>query len=216
MTKPLTSLTSVAANFFFASRKAGVAKHSRGPVNMERLFKALLLACPIAGVMSIGSIYDIANYYSVAVDRPPLVAFISSRFTRRNVEIRKLACWGLGLAFIYFSMGHVVQTNGMVEMLPQWVPMRLPLVYVTGVLEVAIAIALFIPAYQSIASKLAIVVFVAFFPANIYAALNGVGLGGHQWGPVYLLIRGPLQIVLIAWAYWLCLGPHNKSAPAHG
>ena len=147
---------------------------------------------------------------------PLLVAFISSRFTRRNVEIRKLACWGLGLAFIYFSMGHVVQTNGMVEMLPQWVPMRLPLVYVTGVLEVAIAIALFIPAYQSIASKLAIVVFVAFFPANIYAALNGVGLGGHQWGPVYLLIRGPLQIVLIAWAYWLCLGPHNKSAPAHG
>lgn len=147
---------------------------------------------------------------------PLLVAFIASRFTGRNVKTRKLACWGLGLAFIYFSMGHFVQTNGMVEMLPQWVPMRLPLVYVTGVLEVAIAIALFIPAYQSIASQLAIAVFVAFFPANIYAALNGVGLGGHQWGPVYLLIRGPLQIVLIAWAYWLCLGPHNKSVPAHG
>ena len=75
MTKPLISLTSVAANFFFALRKAGVAKHSRGPVNTERLFKALLLAGPIAGVMSIGSIYDIANYYSVAVDRPPTCGF---------------------------------------------------------------------------------------------------------------------------------------------
>src|SRR5690625_2129915 len=124
---------------------------------------------------------------------PLLVAFISSRFTRRNVEIRKLACWGLGLAFIYFSMGHVVQTNGMVEMLPQWVPMRLPLVYVTGVLEVAIAIALFIPAYQSIASKLAIVVFVAFFQANLQRAWTGVGREGHKGDPLNRLFGGQIE-----------------------
>lgn len=88
--------------------------------------------------------------------------------------------------------------------------MRLQLVYVTGVLELAIGVALFVPRYQAIAAKLAIVVFVVFFPANIYAALNSIGLGGHQWGPLYLLIRGPLQIILIAWAYYLCLGSHSK------
>jgi len=99
----------------------------------------------------------------------------------------------------------------MVEMLPPWVPFRLALVYLTGLLELLIGIGLFLPRYQVFAGKVAIVVFVVFFPANVYAALNGIGLGGHQWGPIYLLIRGPLQIILIAWAYFLCVKGHNKS-----
>jgi uncharacterized membrane protein len=108
-------------------------------------------------------------------------------------------------------MGHFVKTEGMVEMLPPWVPFRLALVYLTGLIELFIGIALFIPRYQPLAAKLAIVVLVIFFPANIYAALNGIGLGGHQWGAVYLLIRGPLQVMLIAWAYFLCGKGHNNS-----
>lgn len=136
---------------------------------------------------------------------PLSVAFIISRFTGINLDIRKLACWGLGITFIYFCIGHFVKTDGMAEMLPEWVPLRLQLIYVTGLIELAIAVALFIPKYQKIASKIAILVFIVFFPANVYAALNGVGLGGHQWGAEYLLIRAPLQVILIAWAYYLCV-----------
>lgn len=142
---------------------------------------------------------------------PLLAAFIISKLTRRKLDTRKFSCWGLGVAFIYFFIGHFLQAVGMVEMLPEWVPMRVQLVYVTGLFELAIGIAFFIPKYQAIAVKLAIVVFVVFFPANIYAALNSVGPGGHQWGPVYLFIRAPLQVILIAWAYYMCLGGRNKS-----
>jgi len=141
---------------------------------------------------------------------PLSIALVYSKFSGRPLNVTKYACWGLGIAFIFFFVGHIVKTEGMVEMLPPWVSFRLTLVYLTGLLELLIAIALFIPRYQPTASKLAIVVFVIFFPANIYAALNGIGLGGHQWGPVYLLIRGPLQIILIAWAYFLCVKVHNK------
>ena len=42
---------------------------------------------------------------------------------------------------------------------------------------------------------------VAFFPANIYAALNHVPMGGHAWGPVYLLVRAPVQLIILAWTY---------------
>jgi uncharacterized membrane protein len=42
---------------------------------------------------------------------------------------------------------------------------------------------------------------VVFFPANIYAAIKGNGLGEHQWRLIYLLIREPLQQILIVWAY---------------
>ena len=97
----------------------------------------------------------------------------------------------------------------MLEMLPSWVPWRVQLIYLTGVFEVMIGVALFNPRYQRIAAKLAILVLVGFFPVNVYAALHGVGMGGHQWGPVYLLIRTPLQILLIGWAYFLCVKTHR-------
>jgi len=142
---------------------------------------------------------------------PLALAFIFSKLTRSSLNVTRYACWGLGIAFIFFSIGHVVKAEGMVDMLPPWVPFRLTLVYLTGVLELLVAVGLFLPKYQTYAAKVSIVIFVVFFPANIYAALNGIGLGGHQWGSVYLLIRGPLQITLIAWAYFLCVKSHDES-----
>ncbi len=133
------------------------------------------------------------------------MAFAYSKFMKVPVDTNKYACWGLGLAFIFFFIGHIVKTDGMVEMLPSWVPFKVALIYFTGALELMVGIALFMPKFQRSAAKLGILVFVLFFPANVYAALNGVGLGGHQWGAVYLLIRTPLQIILILWAYFLCV-----------
>jgi len=128
-----------------------------------------------------------------------------SKLSGRPLNIHASACWGLGVAFIFFSIGHVVEAQGMVEMLPPWVPLRLELVYITGVVELTVGLALFLPAFQVQAANMAIIIFIVFFPANVYAAMHSVGLGGHQWGPVYLLIRAPLQMILIAWAYYLCV-----------
>jgi len=142
---------------------------------------------------------------------PLAVAFALANFKISALDLKKYSCWGLGCAFVFFFIGHIVQAEGMVTMLPPWVPYRLALVYLTGLLELLIAIALFIPKWQTRAATTAVVVLVVFFPANIYAAFNSVGLGGHQWGPSYLLIRAPLQIILIGWAYFLCI--QTKSIP---
>ena len=136
---------------------------------------------------------------------PLAIAYAYSKMHSTELDITKYASWGLGIAFLFFFIGHIVKAQAMVEMLPPWVPYRLTLIYATGLLELVIGAALFIPRYQRIAAQLAIVIFIVFFPANIYAALNSLGLGGHQWGAVYLLIRGPLQLILIAWAYFLCI-----------
>ena len=146
----------------------------------------------------------------ILLTSPLIVAFFISKVRGSELDVGKFACWGLGIAFVFFSIGHVVKADGMLQMLPSWIPFRLPVIYLTGLLEVIIGVALFIPKHQANASKAAIVVFVIFFPANIYAALNATGLGGHQLGPVYLLIRLPLQLILIAWAYFLCVKSHNK------
>jgi len=136
---------------------------------------------------------------------PLAIAYAYSNINSTELNITKYASWGLGIAFLFFFIGHIVKAHAMVEMLPPWIPFRLTIIYATGLLELVIGIALFIPKYQFNAAKLAIAVFIIFFPANIYAALNSIGLGGHQWGAVYLAIRGPLQMILIAWAYFLCI-----------
>ncbi len=144
---------------------------------------------------------------------PLLLALLISGVRNTALNRRRYACWGLGLTFIFFFIGHMMKTQGMVEMLPPWMPLRIELIYITGVLELAIGIALFIPRFQRRAAQLSIVVFVVFFPANIYAATSSIGLGGHQCGPVYLWIRAPLQILLIVWAYVFCL---DKPIPDWG
>ncbi|WP_230851951.1 DoxX family protein [Pseudoalteromonas luteoviolacea] len=140
---------------------------------------------------------------------PLVIHYVISHLKSTSPNVQKFACWGLGLAYLFFFIGHFVKTQGMVEMLPAWIPYRLALVYLTGILELVVGIALFIPKYQVRAAKAAIAMFVLFFPANVYAAINSIGLGGHQWGPIYLLIRGPLQLILISWAYFLCIRQHT-------
>ncbi len=109
---------------------------------------------------------------------------------------------GLSLAFMFFGVGHFARTEPMSEMLPPWVPYRVALVYLTGLLEWILAVALLIPRFRRLAGWACIAVLVLFLPVNIYAALNKVGMGGHLWGPVYLFVRVPLQFVLVGWAYW--------------
>lgn len=117
------------------------------------------------------------------------------------------AAWGLGLLFLFTASGHFVQTQPMVQMLPAWVPAREALVYATGVLEIAIAVGFFVPRWRRAAGWAAVAVLVAFFPANIYAAFQHVPMGGHAWGPAYLLIRAPLQLVILWWTRRFVLRP---------
>jgi uncharacterized membrane protein len=114
---------------------------------------------------------------------------------------RSAGAIGLGLLFVFTGSGHFLQTEPMVQMLPPWVPARLTLVQLTGVLEFVIALGFFIPATRRLAGWTAAAVLVLFFPANIYAALNFVPMGGHAWGPVYLLVRAPLQLAILLWIY---------------
>ena len=52
---------------------------------------------------------------------------------------------GIALAYAFFGIGHFVQTDAMVEMMPSFVPLKRPLVLATGVLELAVAGALLHP-----------------------------------------------------------------------
>lgn len=128
-----------------------------------------------------------------------LVRFLSPKGWA--IDLRGAAAWGAAALFVFTGIGHFVQTAQLTWMLPEWIPQRVLLVYVTGVLEFAIAGGLLVRRTRWAAGVAAIIVLVGFFPANVFAAFKQIPMSGNEWGPIYLLVRGPMQAVIIGWIY---------------
>jgi uncharacterized membrane protein len=69
------------------------------------------------------------------------------------------------------------------------------IVTLTGILEIAGAIGLLIPATVRLAAIGLTLLLIAMFPANIRAARQNIEIGGRK--PAKLAVRLPLQIVFI-------------------
>lgn len=137
----------------------------------------------------------------LAILAVPLAIVWNLRRLGLRVSLDVAGVLGLVLLFLFTASGHFVQAQAMAEMLPPLVAAHVPLIYATGVLELALSLGIALPPTRRLAGLAAIAVLVLFFPANVYAAFAQVEMGGHTWGPVYLLIRAPLQVLLIAWTW---------------
>jgi uncharacterized membrane protein len=143
---------------------------------------------------------------------PYLVVRAVSAVTQCDFNARGTAAIGLTLLFIFTGIGHFTETEAMAQMLPSWVPGRVLLVYLTGVLEFAIAAGFILRNSRQFTGWAAAAVLVLFFPANIYAAFNQIPMGGHALGPAYLLIRAPLQAIILFWVYWFTIKRSSQSS----
>jgi uncharacterized membrane protein len=63
---------------------------------------------------------------------------------------------------------------------------------------------------RGVAGWLGAALLVLFFPANVYAAIHHVPQGGHSWGPIYLLVRAPLQLMILFWDDWFVIRSRNE------
>lgn len=104
-------------------------------------------------------------------------------------------------AFIFAGINHFLNPQFYLRMMPPVLPAHLFLVYLSGVFEILFGGLLLIPKLSRLAAGLIIALLVAVFPANIYMALNPQLF--PEFSQTALYVRLPLQIVLIAWAFWL-------------
>ena len=133
---------------------------------------------------------------------PFLAAPLLNRVKKKQiVSLSFAARFGLALVLFVTAVTHFIQTDGMRMLLPTWVPAARELILVTGILEIAAGIGLLVERTARLTSGCLIVFFIAVFPANVWAAFNHIEYGGHSVGPAYLLVRGPLQALLIIWCW---------------
>ena len=112
---------------------------------------------------------------------------------------------GIAAVFAFTALGHFVKRDEMATMLPASMPARPTIVVLSGVLEALLAVLVLLPAYSKLAGIALCVFLVVVTPVNVYAAIKKVDFGGHAAGPRYLLLRLPVQFVLLGWTYWFAV-----------
>jgi uncharacterized membrane protein len=87
-------------------------------------------------------------------------------------------------------------------MMPAELPAHQLLVQISGIAEILGGLGLILPQTRRLTAWCLIALFVAIFPANLNMALNHLPLGTQTVPTWALWARLPLQVLLIAWAYW--------------
>jgi uncharacterized membrane protein len=129
---------------------------------------------------------------------------------KRAASWRSSGVLALGVMFLFTASAHFTpMKTDLAAMVPPPFTGQMWVIYVTGVLEIAGAVGLFIPRFQRLAAYCLIALLVSLFPANAYAALNGIEFQGRAATP--LIPRTLMQLFWIAMLWWAAI---RKSAPA--
>lgn len=108
----------------------------------------------------------------------------------------------MAVMLLFTAMGHFKFSEGMSMMVPEFIPAKKQLVYLTGFMEAVFAIGLCIPDTRRLAADLLILFFLLVLPANINAAQKSVNYQNATYqgrGVGYLWLRIPMQVFFILW-----------------
>src|SRR4028119_198101 len=135
--------------------------------------------------------------------------------------VKQLSSWrdagrgALVIMFLFTGASHFTTMKyDFAAMIPPPLPNDLWVIYLTGVLEIAGAIGLLIPRTRKLAEICLVLLLIALFPANVYAALNEIPLRGEA--PTPLWIRGPIQLLFIGMVWWTSIKEPAESRQRAG
>ncbi len=109
-----------------------------------------------------------------------------------------------GMLFIGAGVSHFVIPQFFIDIVPPYLPWPRTLVYLSGIAEMGLGALLLFRRWQGLAGWGLIALLIAVFPANLYMAQHPERFPEIPRNA--LLLRLPLQAVLIAWAYWYTRG----------
>lgn len=113
--------------------------------------------------------------------------------------MKKILLYLMIILYLAAGINHFIHPKPYLEIMPHWLSWHLTLVYISGFFEITFALLLIPISTRHIAAWLLIALLIAVFPANIQMTTNYY----HSHHPQYWLsvVRLPLQLVLIGWAF---------------
>lgn len=114
--------------------------------------------------------------------------------------IKRVLLYIMGLFYILGGLNHFISPDFYLQMMPDYLPAHEFLVGLSGVVEIGLGIAVLIPKFQWAAAWGIVLLLIAVFPANLNMYLHAEDF--PSLSETALLMRLPLQAVLILWAWW--------------
>ena len=139
-----------------------------------------------------------------------LFFFTNKFFLKNKFTVSFIGRVALAIMLVITGASHFTNTDLMIAMLPEEIPLKRETVLFTGVLEIIASVGLILNKSSKLTSALLIVFFFLILPANIKGSIDQVPLSDMNQGVNYLYFRIPLQILFIAWTYYFGIRK-NKS-----
>jgi uncharacterized membrane protein len=117
-----------------------------------------------------------------------------------NPIIVHLLALGYGIPFILVGIEHFRSPQKFVDIVPNYLPFALFLVYLTGVIEIVGGLGIIYPDTREITGRLMVLFLLAVYPANFYMWANDVPFNGTRLTTNGHLVRLSVQMLLIAGA----------------
>lgn len=105
----------------------------------------------------------------------------------------------MAAAYIAAGVNHFFRPEFYVEIMPPYIPAHLAMVYWSGVFEIALGALLLDPRFRKLAAWGIVAMLVVFFTVHIHMLVNHEDFGMSY---VALVLRLPIQVLLILWAWW--------------
>jgi len=124
-------------------------------------------------------------------------------------KVKTALLWLMGVAYLFAGANHFLKPEFYLQMMPAYLPWHALLVQVSGVAEMLLGVAVLIPRTRRLAAWGVIALLIAVFPANLNMALHPDAFPDAP--AIALYLRLPVQLLLIAWAYWFTRPDQSSS-----
>jgi uncharacterized membrane protein len=116
---------------------------------------------------------------------------------------KTILLWVMGVGYCLAGFNHLLNPEFYVKIIPPGLPEPEWLNLISGLAEIVLGVYVLEARTRVYAAWGIIALLVAIFPANVYVALENVGMQGpgSGLGPANW-IRLPFQAVFVVWAWW--------------
>jgi uncharacterized membrane protein len=122
---------------------------------------------------------------------------------RRSSRVKIALRWLLTVVMVAAGTFHFVNPEIYLRIMPPYLPWHEELVLLSGVFEILGGLGLAVAPLRAAAGWGLVTLLIAVFPANLHMAIHGISFGSEPAAPGVLWARLPLQLVFIAWAWWV-------------
>ncbi|MDD4976949.1 MAG: DoxX family protein [Bacteriovorax sp.] len=129
--------------------------------------------------------------------------------THNEKILKKIALYSTVIFFVVAGVRHFMIPEFYMLMMPNYLPIPLTLIYLSGFFQIVGGIGLMIPRTRVFSAWGLMALLLAVLPANVYLWTHHIHLPEHYDPSWYLMLRIPLQFLLIAWTYMFAKNPQN-------